>query len=563
MSSKSGRIKPWIFFQSFRHWQMSYLPGDLAAGLSLAAISIPEQMATAHLAGMPVMTGIFAFIAAAIGFAIFGANKYLSTGADSTIAPIFASSLVLFAIPESQAYIQYAALLAVMVGVILVVAYWCRLGWLAYLLSYPVTIGFMAGISCHIIIAQLPLIFDIPVHTAENLPKLWAILTHLQDLNWMTTAIGLGVFGLIAFTAWRGSHMPSALIGLGISILLTWHFGLAQYGVSTLSSIHATLPSIDLFSLPWAEIPKLLPLAFLIAIVCVMQTAAISRSTQESTSTLDKDFAGIGLGCILSGAIGSFAIDSSPPRTMIVKSSGGRSQLAALVAALVLFIVALYGGQILQFVPHAALAGVLVYIGLSIFKLKEIKRIYQQSRDEFFLCIATFVMILLFRIEIGVLIGIILSLLNVIYSIARPHYYELKRVIGTETWAQLPPTATGQLERLDKVGVFHFSGPLNFTNADYFCNKIEDLIIERPQISLMVIECSKIINLDLTAADRLRKLVMDLHRQDVDIAFVSFNAYRAKKMAQNTDLFKILKHVAVFSTVHQAIDALMPEAEPF
>ena len=563
MSSKSVKSKPWIFFQSFRHWQFSYLSGDVAAGLSLAAISIPEQMATAHLAGMPVMTGIFAFIAAALGFAIFGANRYLSTGADSTIAPIFASSLVLFALPESHAYIQYAALLAILVGAILVIAYWCRLGWLAYLLSYPVTIGFMAGISCHIIIAQLPLIFDIHVTTSENLPKLWQIISHLNELNPVTTAIGLCVFGLIAFTSWRKSHMPSALIGLAVSIFLTWYCHLPQYGVSTLTAIHATLPSIDLLSLPWHEIPKLLPLAFLIAIVCVMQTAAISRSTQESTSSLDKDFAGIGLGCMFSGAIGCFPINSSPPRTMIVKAGGGRSQLSALVAAAVLLIVALFGGQVLQYVPHAALAGVLVYIGFSIFKYKEIKRIYQQSRDEFFLCIATFVMILLFRIEIGVLIGIILSLLNVIYSIARPHYYELKRVRGTDNWAQLSPSPASDLERLDKVGVFHFSGPLNFTNADYFCNKIEGLIVERPQISLMVIECSKIINLDLTAADRLRKLVGDLHRQEVDIAFVNFNAYRAKKMAQSTELFKILKHVTVFGTVHQAIDTLMPDAKPF
>src|SRR4051795_4387128 len=146
----------WPVFRSLRGFRAATLPGDLVAGLTLAAIAIPEQMATARLGGFAPQIGFFAFIAGSLGFALFGANRFLSCGADSTITPIFAGGLALLAASGAPEYAGVAAALALLVGLMLVLAGGFRLGGIANLLSVPVTVGFLAGISAHIIVSQLP-----------------------------------------------------------------------------------------------------------------------------------------------------------------------------------------------------------------------------------------------------------------------------------------------------------------------------------------------------------------------------------------------------------------------
>ncbi|MGL4958879.1 MAG: SulP family inorganic anion transporter, partial [Plesiomonas sp.] len=209
-SSPESASSPRLFFYAFRQASWRGLSGDLIAGISVAAIALPAQMATAHLAGMPPITGIYAFIAAAIGFAILGGNRYLSGGADSTIAPIFASGLSLMAVAGSTQYAHLAGLLSILVGVILLATYLFRLGWLADLLSFPVTIGFLAGISCHILIGQLPQIFQIQVASGHLLSQLWRIILQLPQLNLLSTVIGLGIFALTTFSGQRWPRMPAA-----------------------------------------------------------------------------------------------------------------------------------------------------------------------------------------------------------------------------------------------------------------------------------------------------------------------------------------------------------------
>ena len=548
--------KAWLFFQSLQRWHAKSLLGDISAGVSVAAIAIPAQMATAHLAGFPAIAGIYAFVAAAIGFAILGGNRYMSCGADSTIAPIFASSLSLYAVAGTENYVQLAGLLSVLVGLVLLTTYIFRLGWLASLLSYPVIVGFLAGISCHIIIGQLPSILGLDASSRHLLELLWRLIVALPQANIPSALIGVCVFVFTAFFAKKAPRFPAALMALVISMLATWLGHLSDHGVATLSDIHAELPGVVLWSLPWHQVIHLFPLALLIATVCMMQTAAISSTTLDHRASVDKDFAGIGLGCIFAGMWGAFATNSSPARTVITKNAGGTTQLSAVFAALLLLAVALWGGNVLHWIPHAALAGVLVYVGLSIFKLSEIKRIFTQSRTEFYLCMATFFMILVFRIETGVMLGVVLSLLHGVYMIARPNCDEFMRVKGSSHWGHNSHKL--DMEELEKVVVLHFSAPLYFTNVDFFCNKICSIKESRPEISLIIIECSGIIDLDLTAADKVKRLNHQLEKQEVKMVFVCVESPRTKSMAKSTQLFQAIKQESGFYSVQHAIDSLLP-----
>ena len=171
----------WPLFRSLASYRASFLPGDLIAGLTLAAIAIPEQMATARLGGFSPQLGFFAFMAGSLGFAMFGANRFLSCGADSTITPIFAGGLALLATAGSPDYQALAIALALMVGVLLMASGIFRLGGIANLLSIPVTVGFLAGISVHIVVSQLPGVLGLPNPTGSTLERIGILGQHLSQ----------------------------------------------------------------------------------------------------------------------------------------------------------------------------------------------------------------------------------------------------------------------------------------------------------------------------------------------------------------------------------------------
>src|SRR5580692_9509616 len=213
-SSASGAVKRfgWPVLQSLQGYQPSYLTHDLVAGLTLVAIAIPEQLATSKLGGFSPQIGFFAFLAGSLGFALFGSNHFLSSGADSTITPIFAGSLALLATSGSPDYTALAGALALMVGLVLVIGGIFRLGWIADLLSIPVTVGFLTGISIHILISQLPAILGLPSPGGPMLQRLADLAEQLPQTNLFSLVIGLGVLALIVISERIDVRIPGALI---------------------------------------------------------------------------------------------------------------------------------------------------------------------------------------------------------------------------------------------------------------------------------------------------------------------------------------------------------------
>src|ERR1700716_3228273 len=210
----SERAEAWPIFRSLAAFRPGALPGDLIAGLTLAAIAIPEQMATARLGGFSPQIGFFAVIAGSLGFAMLGSNRFLSCGADSTITPIFAGGLLLMAASGSPDYQALAVALALMVGVILVLGSVFRLGWIANLLSTPVTVGFLAGISVHILVSQMPGILGLPSPKGPMLDRIAVLAQHLGESNLYTLCIGFGVLAVVAGSEKISARIPGALIGL-------------------------------------------------------------------------------------------------------------------------------------------------------------------------------------------------------------------------------------------------------------------------------------------------------------------------------------------------------------
>ena len=398
-----------IVFRSFAGWRFADLGPDLAAGLTLAAIAIPEQMATARLGGFSPVTGFVVFIAATLGFAVLGSSRVLSAGADSTITPIFAGSLAVLAAAGSPAYLGLATLLALMTGAILVIAGLFRLGWIANLLSIPVMTGFLAGIAVHIAVSQLPTLLGVAAGEGNLLQSLVAALGELPDTNPYSLALGAGVFGVIFAVEKIDGRIPGALVALVGATLLTLWFGFEQRGVAVIGAVTVGLPGFAVAMPDVTDIVHLLPLALIVAAVVMVQTGATTRAFAKSSDSPDvsRDFVGVGFGGILSGLAGGFAVNASPPRTGAVVETGGRSQMAGLAAAAIVAALLLFGSGLLAHIPAAALAGVLFFVAQRIVRVSTMATLWRQSPREFLLVVATVGAIVLLPIQTGVGIGIV------------------------------------------------------------------------------------------------------------------------------------------------------------
>jgi len=553
-NSASAR-RNWPVFRSLRGYRLQFLARDLFAGLTLAAIAIPEQMATARLGGFSPQLGFFAFAAGSLVFATFGGNRFLSSGADSTITPIFAGGIAALAAAGSADYLNLAAALALMVGLLVLAAGIFRLGWIADLLSIPVTIGFLTGIAAHILISQLPVILGLPPPEGPMLQRLARIAEHLGQANGFTLVIGLGVLALIALSEQIDARIPGALIGLALASAAVVLLRLESRGVSVLGAISVEMPALAIPLVSVGQLESLLSLSIIISIIIMVQTAATTRSFPSNPNEppdVDRDFVGVGVGSILSGLIGSFPVDSSPPRTAVVAETGGRSQVAGIAAVAIIIMLLAFGSSLLHRIPNAALGGVLLFVALRIIRFGQIATIFRQSPGEFALILLTAAAIIVLPIEQGVGLGIALSLLHGIWSTTQARVLIFERVPGTSIW--WPSSSNFPGEQEPGIIVAGFQAPLSFLNAYHFRRDIVTALKSSPQkVRMLILEATGIVEVDFTAAQILAEIIRRCHAEGIDFAIARLESVRAQNALARFGIDQLLGQDHLYRSVEEAI----------
>jgi MFS superfamily sulfate permease-like transporter len=559
------RSRPgWPVFRSLAGYRPGFIAPDLIAGLTLAAIVIPEQMATARLGGLPPQLGFFAFIAASTAFLIFGSSRFMSVGADSTITPIIFGGLVALAGAGSPQYLALAAALALMVGVLVVAAGLGRMGWIADLLSVPVTTGFLAGIAVQIVASQTPAALGVAAASGNLLQQLAGLWRAAPHANPYAVGIAGGVVALTAGAHLLNARIPGALIGMALATWAVMALGLEAHGVAVLGVIHAGLPLFVLPTVRLSQILQMVPLALLIALVAMVQTGATSRAFPSDAGEppdVNGDFVGLGAANLLAGLFGGFPVDASPPRTGIVAESGGRSQLAGLSAVAVVGLLLVFGARLLTHVPHAALAGVLLFVAARIVRVKQMRAVAATSPVEFALIVGTMAAIVVLPIESGAAIGIGLSLLYGMWSSVSPRSYRLHRVPGTTVWWPTTPTAGG--ETLAGVVVVGFQAPLSFLNAYTFRRlMLAAMTPGAGAVKLLVLEATGIIDIDFTAAEIFNDVIARARAAGVIFAVARLEAFNAQAAFARLGIAAALGQDRLFNSVNDAVATLAPEATP-
>jgi SulP family sulfate permease len=457
----------------------------------------------------------------------------------------------------SADYLMLAAALALMVGLLLFAAGIFRLGWIADLLSVPVTIGFLAGISVHILISQLPVILGLPAPEGPMLQRMATLAEHLGQTNAFTLVIGLGVLAIIALSERIDARIPGALIGVALASAAVMLLGLESKAVDVLGTVAVGMPALAIPVISAGHLASLVSLSLIISIVIMVQTAATTRSFPSDPNEppdVARDFVGVGVGSILSGLIGAFPVDASPPRTAVVSETGGRSQVAGLAAAAIVIALLAFGASLLRQIPNAALGGVLLFVALRIIRLRQIVTIYRQSLGEFLLILLTAAAIIVLPIEQGVGIGIAMSLLHGLWSTTRARVQVFERVPGTSIW--WPSSSNLPGEREPGIIVAGFPAPLSFLNAYHFRRDILEALKSSPQKArLLVLEATGIVEIDFTAAQILSELIRRCHADGVDFAIARLESIRAQHALVRFGIDALLGPDRQFHSVEEAIQA--------
>jgi SulP family sulfate permease len=549
-----------LLFPSLHGFRLGWLPSDAVAGAMLAAVAIPEQLATAHLAGMPAQTGLYAFAAGSLVFAAVGANRYLSVGADSTIAPIFAGAIAAIAGGTTALYPELIGVAALFTGLALILCGVFRAGWIADLLSIPVTTGFLAGIAVRIVIGQLPLVLGTHDGSGPLLSRLFEIAHDAPHASGATFLIGAGVLGLALAGERISPRFPGALAGLVAAGATVWALHLDRRGVAVLGALPAALPHIALPIGNLGDWVRVVPIALIVALVCMMQTAVVLRSfpsDPEAVEDPSHDFAAVGMGSVAAALLGAFAVDASPPRTALSVSVGGRTQLTGIVAVVTVVLFVVLGARLAAYLPLAALGGVLIFIGMRIFRFGDILNIARRGGYEIWLVVAGALFVIVLPIDTGMLLAIFLSLAHGVYVVARPPSTELVRLTGTTIWW---PPGNGPGQREPGALVFSPAAPIAFTNGRFIARCLSDLVAAAPEpVRLIVLEGSGISDIDYTGARIFSTEIARLRASGIAVAIARLADGRARTAAERTGLLEAFGPDRDFNSVHEALERLRAE----
>ena len=547
---------------SLRGYQVSWLWPDVVAGLTLVAIAVPEQIATAKLAYMPAAAGLYAFIAGSLLFAVLGRSGQMSVGADSTIAPILAAGVAGLAAVGTPRYVHLVSFLTLMVGALVIASGLLRLGWLCEFLSTPVITGVLAGIAVQIAVRQIPDILGLAGGGSTLPARVRTVTEQIGHANVWSIAIAAAVFAILMLAEHVDRRIPGALIGFVLSILAVAGLGLTSHGVAVLGPVHGGVPAFAVPSASLADVRQLIGPALTIVFLCLAQTSAVVRATGASflgARELNRDLVAVGAGSLAAGLTGSLAVNSSPPRTQEVLAAGGRSQLTSEIAAALVFAVVLAAPGLLTDLPDAALGAILLFIATRLFRAGDLKSIRRFDRLEFALAVAALLAVSLFGIETGVVVALLLSLADRTRRAARPGGVILGREPGTVHW--IPPDIGRPTEQVPGVLVYLIYAPLWYGNAEYIRLRILQMLdVAAEPVRALVLDANGISDIDYTAMRMLGELLAELKQREVAAA-IARSSHLIHRELKRSGLLQNLGPEHLFATVEEAVDTLVAQAE--
>jgi sulfate permease, SulP family len=537
-------------------YRREWLRGDVLAGLTVAAYLIPQCMAYGELAGVEPVAGLWAILPPMIIYALFGSSPQLSIGPESSTAVMTAVAIAPFAATRSDTYMSLAALLALLVGIVCLVGYFARLGFLADLLSKPILIGYMTGIALIMIGGQLGKLGKIDIEADAFFGQVREFSSKLSLAHTPTLILSILVLVFLFALQRRFPTSPVPLIAVLLSTAMVAIFHLNDRGVAVVGEIPAGLPHFVIPQVPVEDLRSLVASAVGIAVVGysdnVLTARAFANRNQYKIDA-NQELLALGMSNLGNGLMKGFPISSSGSRGVIGDSLGSKSQLFSLVAMVTVILVLLFLRPLLALFPKAALGAIIIYAATKLIEVSEFIRLYRFRRSEFLLAIITTVAVLITDILVSVGVAVGLSVIELFSRVARPHDAVLGEVPGLAGFHDVDDWEGAKT--IPGLVIYRYDAPLCFANAENFKRRsLEAIAVEKHPVQWFVFNMEANVEIDITAIDMLSELRNELATKNITFAMARVKQDLYLQL-EKAEFLKNIPAEHIYPTLHTAIAA--------
>jgi high affinity sulfate transporter 1 len=548
-------------------YNKQWLRPDLIAALTVWALLVPEAMAYATLAGVPPEAGLYAAPLALLGYAIFGTSRQLVVGPSSTIAVMSAVVVGTFAISGTEEYISLTAVLALLVGILFILAGLLKLGFLADFMSRPVLSGLVVGIAITIVMGQLDKILGYEIAESRGfLEELYLFVRGLGNIHWATFVVGAISLVLLFGMEELFPKIPAALLIVFLGIIISGLLNLESYGVHIVGDIPAGLPPLGFQNVSLRDIIALLPGAIGILLVAFAESVAAARTYAKKHGyeiRASQEMVGLGVANFGSGFSQGFAVDGSLSRTAGADQAGQKTQLASIIKAVLVLATAAFLTPLFRSLPEAVLGAVVIHAVWHLISFTELRRLYNIRRIDFWAGSVALIGVLTLGILGGLLVAIFLSFFALLARASDPDYAILGSIPGQgrEVFGNIE--VHPEANTYPGLIIFRFDQQLFFANAPKFRAHVHEAIdASVSRVRVLLIDAEDIPDIDSSALDMLIELREELEGKGIDLWFARIKQNVEEYMRLAT-LSQQLGEGHIFLSVRAGVDAFQEqENEP-
>jgi high affinity sulfate transporter 1 len=550
---------------TLRGYQKSWLRTDIIAGITLAAVAIPETMGYTSIAQTPIVTGLYTVIFPTLIFALLGSSRLLVVGADSATAAILAAGLAGMTVsgltPYSDLWLAYTSFIALICGVMLLIARVARLGFLGDFLSASVLIGFLTGVGVQVFTGQLPDMLGIPKGSGSWLEQQWDLITNLGSIDWLTAAFAAGTLVIILGFKKFLPAVPGAIVAVVLFIAVSAAIDASAKGVAVVGTVQGGFPPIGLpKGIDWSTLGDCVAVAFSCFILIIAQSAATSRSfamRHGQKVDVNRDIVGLSGANFAAGLSGTFVVNGSPTKTQILDELKGRTQVANITMAAVVLLVVLFLTSLLADMPKAVLGAIVFLIGVDLVDVLGLKRIWRQRRGEGVIALITAVVVCAIGVEEGIILAIVMSIIWLIQRQYRPDSFVMKGSGDDPTYASAKPGA----QTLPGLIVFRYDSELFYANANRFVDAVEAVFSSAPDpVRWLVLDCSSVTDIDYSAAISVKGLIDYVHVHDAHFGIMGADPALLASM-KTLGLTEDFTQDRIFADLDEVIAAYQQDAK--
>jgi high affinity sulfate transporter 1 len=533
---------------------------DLLAALTVWALLVPEAMAYAGIAGVSPEVGLVTAPLALIGYAIFGSSKHLFVGPSSTVAILSASIVAPLAGSDGDLYLILTVWLAIFVGVFFVALGVARMGWIANFMASSVLSGFMVGLAIVIAVGQLDKMFGIEAEGDNVLQDLGSMLEQFSDWDWATVAIGVVAIASLFLIEDYLPRLPGALLVMLVAIAASAIFDFEGAGIHVVGEIPAELPNLSLPEWPgWDLMSDIMVGALAVIVVAFAESFAAAKSYATKFGyqvDANQEMIGLGAANLGAGLSGGFVVDGSLSKTAAGVGAGQKTQMTSVFAAVFVLLTIVALTWLFEPLPEAVLGAIVIHAVWKLIDFSGFATLWKVRRIDFALASAAFLGVILIDILQGIIIGIVLSLLALIYRASFPEGVELGRAEDEDgNYEFVGLDAHPDAETRPGMVVYRQTGSLIFSNAAAFSQEARQLLWNRtdPPADVLVVDCEQMADMDITGAEEIVALFEELQASDVDMWLVRLHG-DARVTADKAGVIDAVGEERVFSTLRLAGD---------